>query len=52
MDFAVLADHSVKIKESKNIDKHFDLAKELKQGEKKEKEKNTQPEDDREINNS
>ena len=30
MDFAVLADHRVKIKESKNIDKYFDLARELK----------------------
>ena len=30
MDFAVLADHTEKIKESKNRDKYLDLARELK----------------------
>ena len=30
MDFAVPADHRVNIKESKKIDKHLDLARELK----------------------
>ena len=30
MDIVVLVDHRVKIKESKNIDKYLDLARELK----------------------
>ena len=30
MDFAISADHRVKIKESENIDKYLDLARELK----------------------
>ena len=30
MDFAVLADHRVKLKESKKKDKYLDLARELK----------------------
>ena len=30
MDFAVLADHKIKLKESKKKDKYFDLVRELK----------------------
>ena len=30
MDFAVLADHRIKLKESENRDKYLDLARELK----------------------
>ena len=30
MDFAVTADHKIKLKESKKMDKYLDLARELK----------------------